>query len=206
MTGRSEPTPPTAGPGANAPCDAGVQPCPYKCWTDDYEKEISVTSYGRYFKKYKSDGAEYSYTFSKKYKILVPVKTGTKITVQVRFKDEVLEVEEAGRPGLEALGVERLAAVAQVVADDASQVQPALGAAAHPPGAPLGQFPVHVGDGPLGLGPAGCPHHAPAIAGQVTPKEVLKALVIVHHQERSQRGLAPRRHHRARTVAARQGR
>ena len=89
MTGRSEPTPPTAGPGANAPCDAGVQPCPYKCWTDDYEKEISVNSYGRYFKKYKSDGAEYSYTFSKKYKILVPVKTGTKITVQVRFKDEV---------------------------------------------------------------------------------------------------------------------
>ncbi len=59
------------------------------CWADDYDKAISVNSYGRYFKKYKADGTEYSYTFSKHYKILAPVKCGDKITVEVRFKAEV---------------------------------------------------------------------------------------------------------------------
>lgn len=68
-------------------CDATKKKCPFSpdCWSDDYEKDISVNSYGRYFKKYKADGTEYSYNFSKKYKILVPVKTGNKITVEVKF-------------------------------------------------------------------------------------------------------------------------
>jgi hypothetical protein len=60
-----------------------------QCWTDDFEKNISVNSYGRYFKKYKADGTEYSYNFTKKYKILAPIKTGNKITVEVRFKSDV---------------------------------------------------------------------------------------------------------------------
>lgn len=59
-----------------------------KCWTDDYEKKISVNSYGRYHKNYKADGTEHSYNFPKKYKILAPVKTGNKITAEVRFKEE----------------------------------------------------------------------------------------------------------------------
>ncbi len=62
---------------------------PSSCWPEDYEKDISVNSYGRYFKKFMADGTEYSYNFPKTYKILVPVKTGSTITVQVRFKEEV---------------------------------------------------------------------------------------------------------------------
>jgi type VI secretion system secreted protein VgrG len=57
-----------------------------KCWIEDYEKEISINSNGRYFKKYKNDGSEYSFNFPKKYKILVPVKSGNKLTIEVRFK------------------------------------------------------------------------------------------------------------------------
>lgn len=59
------------------------------CKVDDYEKDIVVNSYGRYFKKYKADGTELSYNFQKKYKIKVPLKTGNQITVEVRFKVEV---------------------------------------------------------------------------------------------------------------------
>ena len=59
-----------------------------QCWTDDYEKEISVEAYGRYYKKYKPDGTEDREHVPKKFKILAPIKTGAVITVQVRFKAE----------------------------------------------------------------------------------------------------------------------
>lgn len=87
MSDEKTPTPPASG-GGGTPATCTTAECK-KCWTDDYDKKISVNSYGRYFKKYKADGTEYSYTFNKNYKILAPVKTGSKITVEVRFKDEV---------------------------------------------------------------------------------------------------------------------
>lgn len=78
---------------AKPPCAAKEEenPCPKgkKCWEGDYEKDISVNSYGRYFKKFKFDGTPYNYNFQKKYKIYAPVKTGSEITVEVRFKIEV---------------------------------------------------------------------------------------------------------------------
>ncbi len=87
MGARNTPSPPSSDKCAADPIKKTTTECP-KCWTDDFEKNISVNSYGRYFKKYKTDGTEYSYNFPKKYKILAPVKTGNKITVEVRFKDE----------------------------------------------------------------------------------------------------------------------
>jgi hypothetical protein len=59
-----------------------------RCWLDDYEKDISVTSYGRYYRSYKADGTENSFNDPVTYKIVVPVKTGTKISAIARFKPE----------------------------------------------------------------------------------------------------------------------
>jgi len=87
MSGGKPTTPPTASNGACS-ADGGSPPCPKKCWPDDYEKRISVNSFGRYFKKYKGDGTEYTYSFPKTYKIIAPVKSGNKVTVEVRFKAE----------------------------------------------------------------------------------------------------------------------
>ncbi len=87
MTDCKGTTSPSAGDGGKC-ADGSAPPCPDKCWPDDYEKAISVNSYGRYFKKYKADGTKYSYSFPKSYKVLAPVKSGSKITVEVRFKDE----------------------------------------------------------------------------------------------------------------------
>lgn len=84
----TEPSHPAATPADAKPCDSSTETCP-NCWKEDSEKAISVNSYGRYFKKYKADGTEYSYNFQKKFKIVAPVKTGSKITVEVRFKAEV---------------------------------------------------------------------------------------------------------------------
>lgn len=77
------PSSPSAGPRASEPVAGKTAPC---CWCDDYTKEISTESYGRYFRKYKGDGSEYNYSFQRKWKLLAPVKTGGKITVEVRFK------------------------------------------------------------------------------------------------------------------------
>jgi hypothetical protein len=92
MGSRSTPASPSSGSDAKDPVKKTDEKCKdeKKCWVDDYEKKISVNSYGRYFKKYKADGTLYSYTFNKNYKILVPVKTGNTITVEVRFKVEKL--------------------------------------------------------------------------------------------------------------------
>jgi hypothetical protein len=87
MGARDAPSSPSSDTCASDPVKKTTTECK-KCWTDDFDKAISVNSYGRYFKKYKADGTEYSYTFSKKYKIVAPVKTGNKITVEVRFKPE----------------------------------------------------------------------------------------------------------------------
>jgi len=57
-----------------------------KCWESDYNKEISTTSYGRYSQPYKKDGTEHNYSDTVKYKISVPVKTGTEITVEIKIK------------------------------------------------------------------------------------------------------------------------
>jgi len=91
MGSRSTPSSPSASPEAKDPVKKTTEECKddKKCWVDDYEKKISVNSHGRYFKKFKADGSEYNYTFNKNYKLLAPVKTGDKITVEIRFKPEV---------------------------------------------------------------------------------------------------------------------
>lgn len=92
MGSKSAPSSPSSGTGASEPVKKTETKCPEtECWTADAEKSISVNSYGRYFKKYKNDGTEYSYTFNKKYKLIAPAKTGTKVTVEVRFKPEPQE-------------------------------------------------------------------------------------------------------------------
>ncbi len=59
-----------------------------KCWVDDYNKEISTPSYGRYSQPYKKDGTKQPYTDKVQYKLYAPVKTGTEITIEIRFKVE----------------------------------------------------------------------------------------------------------------------
>jgi hypothetical protein len=85
MGARDTPASPSCGPGAGDAVNKTAQDCK-KCWTDDFEKEISVESYGRYFKQFKADGTQINFSFPKKYKIYAPVKTGSKVTVEVRFK------------------------------------------------------------------------------------------------------------------------
>jgi type VI secretion system secreted protein VgrG len=88
VTDQKKPTPPNAGNDATDPCDKTKEECEKKCWTDDYTKEISTASYGRYSQPYKKDGTPHAYTDLVEYKIYAPVKTGTEITVEVRFKVE----------------------------------------------------------------------------------------------------------------------
>ena len=73
------------------PAKKPVEPCPddKKCWIDDYDKKIAVNSHGRYHENYKGDGTSHNYNFQKSFKILAPVKTGDKITVEIRFKEEL---------------------------------------------------------------------------------------------------------------------
>lgn len=85
MGARSGPDAPSGGAGADSEAGATTTVC---CWCDDYETEVSIESYGRYFRQYQPDGTEKTFSFPKRYKILVPVKTGDTITVQVRFKVE----------------------------------------------------------------------------------------------------------------------
>ena len=58
------------------------------CWPANYEKEISTPSYGRYSQPFKKDGTPQNYTDKVQYKLYVPVRTGTSITVEIRFKEE----------------------------------------------------------------------------------------------------------------------
>jgi type VI secretion system secreted protein VgrG len=56
------------------------------CWIEDYEKEISVNSTGRYAEAYNAAGVSHGYSMPRKYKIYVPLKTSLTINVEVRFK------------------------------------------------------------------------------------------------------------------------
>lgn len=56
------------------------------CWIEDYEKEISVDATGRYSESYNATGTSNGYSFQRKFKLLVPLKTSTTITVEVHFK------------------------------------------------------------------------------------------------------------------------
>lgn len=89
MSDEKKTTPPSAGGGGN-PAGGTVLPCKdKKCWPEDYDKEISVDTYGRYFKKYASDGTtEVPLHDSVPFKIYAPVKSATEITVEVRFSVE----------------------------------------------------------------------------------------------------------------------
>lgn len=85
MSFQRRPTPPSAGARPSEPVAATRATC---CWCDDYDKEIAVESYRRYFRKYKGDGSEYNFSFQRKFKLLAPVKTGPKIVVEQRFLAE----------------------------------------------------------------------------------------------------------------------
>ncbi len=88
MSGDAKTTSPTAADGGK-PCGSTL-PCDNKkCIPDDYDKEISLNTFGTYFKKYKADGTtEISLNTPVQYKIYVPLKSGTEVTVEVRFKVE----------------------------------------------------------------------------------------------------------------------
>jgi type VI secretion system secreted protein VgrG len=95
MGARSTPSSPSSDAGCTDPVDKTKTGCAddKKCWVDDYDKEISITSsYGRYCHKYKPDGTEYATAdlpvLKFRGKIYAPVKTGNKITVEVRFKTQ----------------------------------------------------------------------------------------------------------------------
>src|SRR5688500_8772942 len=90
MGARTTPESPSKEKDCNDPVNKTKTDCKdeKKCWVDDYDKKISVESYSRYFKQYKPDGSLMSYSFPKTYKIIAPVKTGSEITVEVRFKVE----------------------------------------------------------------------------------------------------------------------
>lgn len=72
----------------NQPVGGTSTKCAPKCWPDDYEKDISITTYGRYYRQYKPDGTEVNHTFSSQFKLIAPVKTGSNVIVQVKFKPE----------------------------------------------------------------------------------------------------------------------
>jgi type VI secretion system secreted protein VgrG len=57
------------------------------CWIEDHEKEISVNPTGRYSESYNIRGVSNSLNVGqRKFKIYVPLKTKTEITVEVSFK------------------------------------------------------------------------------------------------------------------------
>lgn len=79
------PAAPPSGKGANDPTKRTKTQCK-KCWREDYEKEILVDSYGRYFKKYLPLGIPHAYSYPKQYKIFVHLKALNTVVVKVRFK------------------------------------------------------------------------------------------------------------------------
>jgi len=70
----------------SSPCETPVDP---SCWSKDYDTEVDHPSYGRYFRKYRAAGTEYA-SLPPKFagKLYAPLKTGDKITVEIRFKPE----------------------------------------------------------------------------------------------------------------------
>ncbi|PYS89490.1 MAG: hypothetical protein DMF62_07125 [Acidobacteria bacterium] len=90
MGSRSTPSSPSASPDAKDPVKKTTEECKddKKCWVDDYEKEISTASYGRYSQPFKKDGTKQPYTDKVQYKLYAPVKTGTEVTIEIRFKQQ----------------------------------------------------------------------------------------------------------------------
>jgi hypothetical protein len=90
MGARTTPESPSKGKDCADPLNKTKDSCKddKKCWVDDYEKEISTASYGRYSQPYKADGTAHTYTDKVQYKLSAPVKTGTEITIEIRFKVE----------------------------------------------------------------------------------------------------------------------
>ncbi|MET3133013.1 hypothetical protein AAKU55_003295 [Oxalobacteraceae bacterium GrIS 1.11] len=58
------------------------------CWLEDYEEEISRSLNKRYSERYDLKGNSIEYTLIIQYKIYIPLKTNSKIIVEVRFKAE----------------------------------------------------------------------------------------------------------------------
>lgn len=56
------------------------------CWCDDYDKEISVESEGRYYRRYDSTGTPIPFPMWTKYRLVVPLKSGFSVLVQSRLK------------------------------------------------------------------------------------------------------------------------
>ena len=90
MGARKEPESPSKGKDSKDPVKKTKTDCKddKKCWVDDYEKEISTASYGRYSQPYKKDGTAHAYTDKVQYKLYAPVKTGTEVTIEIKFKVE----------------------------------------------------------------------------------------------------------------------
>jgi hypothetical protein len=87
MGAKRMPTPPACDPNAAAPVAATTTPCQTNCWTQDYTKEVSVNSCGRYSETYQANGSRHDYSFPRKFKLYVPL-TGTTITIEFRLKAE----------------------------------------------------------------------------------------------------------------------
>jgi hypothetical protein len=88
MGAKRMPTPPACDANAAAPVTATTTPCQTDCWKEDYTKEVSVNSCGRYSETYQADGSRHDYSFPRKWKLYAPVKTGTSITIEFRLKAE----------------------------------------------------------------------------------------------------------------------
>jgi type VI secretion system secreted protein VgrG len=92
MGARQPPQPPASGICATDPAASTNAECTERCWREDYVEEIDTDSNATYFEKYKKDGTKYDPgdlpKLKFKGKIYAPVRTGDKITVEVRFKAE----------------------------------------------------------------------------------------------------------------------
>src|SRR5438874_9605934 len=91
MGSKKAPSAPSAGPAPTEPVKKPDTPCEKdKCKPEDYDKQLSATSYAKYFRKYKKDGTEYTAAelpaLALRGKIYVPVKSGGKVTVEIKFK------------------------------------------------------------------------------------------------------------------------
>ena len=91
MGSSKPPQPPSTGVCATDPVKKTTAECTSKCWVNDHYKRLSEDTYGRYFRKYHQNKKEYwSSQLQGKIqaRLWVPLKSGTNIRVEVRFKPE----------------------------------------------------------------------------------------------------------------------
>lgn len=91
MGSKKAPPAPSSGAGASDPVSEPKKECPQKkCKPKDFEKKLNETSYAKYFRKYKADGTEYRASqlpaLKLRGKLKVPLKSGGKITVELKLK------------------------------------------------------------------------------------------------------------------------